>query len=131
MARVRLPSDVQVAVKDVISGSGDLFFTGGICSRGQTVTVTLSVTNQGPFVSRATTAGAAWPDVFEPAGDACFDTCDVKALGPGESTAVTFQAFLPTALGQDQRATFTVDPAGSLLDPILANNTITPVVCES
>lgn len=127
---LRLRSDVQTTVRQVSSHGGDLGFIGGICGRDHTIIVVLTVRNLGPFGSRATTMSAAWPDPFLADGASCFETCTVPALGPGQTTDIVFRGALDAALGGTLRATFTVDPAGTLLDPIIANNTTSAVVCE-
>jgi uncharacterized repeat protein (TIGR01451 family) len=120
---LRATSDVQVTGTAV----GQISTRGGVVV-GQTVntpfvTVTLTVKNNGPYQSAATTVRTAWPAGFSRFGTSCFDACNVPALASGQSTeVVTIGEHRLTGTVQ---ITSTVDPNLALFDPIVSNNAIT------
>jgi hypothetical protein len=127
---VRAPSDLRLAASVTASRSGVTHSGTVECLRQTTLNLALTVTNGGPFRSKATTVVTAWQSVIRAApGAACFERCNVPALDPGASSTVTAKGEVTENVGGDHAVTSIVDPDQALFDPVLANNRVTPIVC--
>ena len=136
---MRAISDVQIVfVAAAVAGTQKPALSAN-CGAGSRNTIEASVTvrNNGPNASGPTIVTARWPAGITspplvsgvPAG-ACFDRCDVPALKSGQSVVVKlFGGAFDVGISGPGRATFTVDPAQTLFDSILGNNSVTETVC--
>ncbi|HEU4463590.1 MAG TPA: hypothetical protein VFS53_00960, partial [Gemmatimonadota bacterium] len=137
---MRAISDVQIVFNGaIVAGSGSPSLSAD-CGAGSknTIEATVTIRNNGPNASARTIVTARWPTRITapntaisgvPAG-ACFDRCDVPALNPGQSVVVKlFGAAFDTRISGPGIATFTVDPAQTLFDSVVGNNSVTGTVC--
>lgn len=137
---VRVPSELQLTFDGAIVAGTQNPSLDADCGAGSrnTIEVSLTVKNNGPNPSSPTIITAQWPARIVPPNTAisgvpagaCFDRCDVPGLNSGQSTVVKLfgGAFDANILGAG-RATFTVDPAGTLFDAVVGNNSVTGTVC--
>lgn len=129
---LRAPSDLQVTGIAVQSDDA-LILTG---ATAKVFELRLTVNNNGPYASRATTIRTAWPAgiIAHPdrAGHPCFDSCPVPQVNPGQSIQVTmtgimrgpFEALL-THPARTVQVTSTADPNQTLLETVVGNNKVT------
>jgi hypothetical protein len=140
IATMRAISDVQIVFNGAIVAGTRNPSLSADCGAGSknTIEATVTVRNNGPYASAPTIVTARWPAPITspntaisgvPAG-ACFDRCDVPALNSGQSVVVKlFGAAFDAKISGSGRATFTVDPAQTLFDSIVGNNSVTGTVC--
>jgi hypothetical protein len=128
---MRAISDVQIVfdgAKVAGSQSPTLLADCGAGSKN-TIEATVTVRNNGPFASAPTIVTAQWPAPIT-SGGTCFDRCDVPALNSGQSVVVKlFGAAFDSKIFGEGKATFTVDPAQTLFDSVVGNNSVTGTVC--
>ena len=136
---MRAISDVQIVFDGAraVMGSGQTFAADCGAGSRNTIEATVTVRNNGPQASGPTIVTARWPAGITrppsvsgvPAG-ACFDRCDVAALNSGQSVVVKlFGGAFDVRLSGPGIATFTVDPAQTLFDSVVGNNSVTGTVC--
>ena len=119
----------------------DLQVTGSITQTGSSIglvgerefreyTAKLTVKNNGPNRSTATTLRVQWPTNFTVSNDSsvCFRDCSVGAIDPGQSIQIRVKGVLlgPFQGGKSTTVQIacTVDPNQTLLDAVLSNNTL-------
>ena len=137
---MRAVSDVQIVFNGAIVAGTQNPALAADCGAGSrnTIEATVTVRNNGPNASGPTLVTARWPARITspntaisgvPAG-ACFDRCDVPALKSGQSVVVKlFGAAFDVRISGPGIATFTVDPAQTLFDSIVGNNSVSGTVC--
>jgi hypothetical protein len=128
LTTVRAPSDVQVTgkVTSISTRAERPIFSGANCGAGFAIRLDLDVKNNGPYPSRATRIGTVWPrGIVSSESSTCFDSCNVPALNPGQSSTIIMGGLVEANLSAGTRITSTVDPALTILDPSLANNKVT------
>jgi uncharacterized repeat protein (TIGR01451 family) len=138
---MRAISDVQIVFNGAIVAGTQNPSLSADCGAGSrnTIEATVTIRNNGPQASGPTIVTARWPAGITapntaisgvPAG-ACFDRCDVPALKSGQSVVVKlFGGAFDVRLSGPGNATFTVDPAQTLFDSVVGNNSVTGTVCS-
>lgn len=100
--------------------------SGAQCLSGIAIRLDLTVKNNGPYASRATTVATRWPlGIVSSNSSTCFDSCAVPTLNAGQSVTIVMGGVVERNQANGTPITFTVDPAGTLFDSIVGNNTQT------
>ena len=131
LTTVRTPSDVQVTGTVATNKGGTTFSDALQCFQRSSnrIAIQLTVKNNGPFASRATTVLITWPaGITSAAAAQCFDSCSVPALNSGQSTTIG-SVGIPNVDSVNASATVVVDSGNQLFDPVVSNNRITLKVC--
>lgn len=137
---MRAISDVQIVFNGAIVAGTRNPSLAADCGAGSrnSIEATVTVRNNGPNTSGPTIVTARWPaGITRPAlvsgvpVGACFDRCDVPTLKSGQSVVVKlFAGAFDVNISGPGIATFTVDPAQTLFDSVVGNNSVTGTVCS-